>query len=131
MQLSLDPLSKLSFMAYILKRVSFFDNIPTFLTASKKFWKWNCDWHWKWHCELDMRQYWNSMLFPERMSYSFLFSIIELREKILSVTLNVFLYAGYNGKYTMGSRPNWYQIGSKTCYITKVSNVHVEKWYQC
>ena len=27
----------------------------------------------------------------------------------------------------MGSGPNWYQIGNKTCDITKVSKLHVEK----
>ena len=29
----------------------------------------------------------------------------------------------------MGSGPNWYEIGSKSCYIAKVSKFYVEKEY--
>ena len=31
----------------------------------------------------------------------------------------------------MGSGPNWYQIGKRTCYIPKVSKFYVEKGYPC
>ena len=32
---------------------------------------------------------------------------------------------------SMGSEPNWYRIGNKTCYILKVSKFYVKKGYLC
>ena len=34
-------------------------------------------------------------------------------------------------QYSMGSGPNWYQIGNKTCYISNVSNFYGEREYLC
>ena len=31
--------------------------------------------------------------------------------------------------YSMGSVPNWYQTGNKTCYIPNVSKFYIDKRY--